>query len=939
MHRCGARGVLHVFFLISSLVTLTMAQAQAQSSPITVIPDGPKLTVSQGGQTLLTLDPMFWGPNWAFSGVRGQFQAEGDKAVLRTEGKLNRSDLPYTLEIEAAAQGNVLKVDYTLTPQESGKAGILAVGFAPGQPYNGEDALRYEAAESGTITLPVPRGGIGDGVKSFAFGEGDDAVNVQLAGPTDVSGDGGVLRIMLGSDEVSAEPMKVGMNIELPGEIRLFRSIDDVPKPENWDQWFEWTAESNTAVKTVIDMTDWLEAPAGKHGWVEMREDDLIYNEEILKVWGLNNAFAATAPEKEIADKRAAFYAKYGINCVRLHKIADGVGWAGIQSQDSAAEYDPEGLDRLDYYVAKLREKGIFVKISVSFGSPNLGPADVKHVPYLEELGELKGRNAKRLSPGGGSIFWSPEMRKVRTLQITNLLNHENPYTGTRYADDPAVMIVEMTNEESALFFSSISTMLKHERFYTWTGRKFAQWLKEKYGTKQALLEAWGQGGLNSFGETKMVDESWEEEFIIPFGNPWFWDPENLETSQKAKKPRLLDAMVFLGELQTEAYREFEKAIRDTGYKGLVMSSNWQAGSNFSHYTNLWSDAQIGLVDRHNYYNATSMLQTPGSGMLSAGMQQVINRPFSLSEWIHTPPSLLGVEGPAIIGAYGMGLNGWDISYLFQNRDQGEFSDTIFGDRWDVVSPVIMGAFPTIARHVLRDDVAESEVPAKRNVYVPDLGKGELDFRDTLKMDYDIKSLDSDKVPARSLAVARAVVDFVDEPTPTPEFDLEPYTEAGTLVSATKQLRWTPREAYDQKGYFTMDTPATKAVVGFAKGLKNDLGGIGITSQSEFATIYITAPGPEESLESAKSWIVQTIARAMNQDMVYYNHTVLKKGNGPIVMEPVHATITLPANRSQATVHILDHDGRRTGETIPVENGQITLNGAKTQAVYYEITF
>ncbi len=119
----------------------------------------------------------------------------------------------------------------------------------------------------------------------------------------------------------------------------------------------------------------------------------------------------------------------------------------------------------------------------------------------------------------------------------------------------------------------------------------------------------------------------------------------------------------------------------------------------------------------------------------------------------------------------------------------------------------------------------------------------------------------------------------------------------------------------------------------------HNLGGIGIKSLSEFATIYITAPGPEETLITAGSWIVTTIARARNNDMVYFEGAVLRPGKGPIMMEPVHAEITLPAGRNQATVHILDHDGRRTGETLESENGKLDLNSARTKAVYYEVTF
>ena len=64
---------------------------------------------------------------------------------------------------------------------------------------------------------------------------------------------------------------------------------------------------------------------------------------------------------------------------------------------------------------------------------------------------------------------------------------------------------------------------------------------------------------------------------------------------------------------------------------------------------------------------ADTMLAQPGSGYLGSGLQQVADRPFGISEWIHVYPSLYSAEGPAIFAAYGMGLQGWDSSYEFQS--------------------------------------------------------------------------------------------------------------------------------------------------------------------------------------------------------------------------------------------------------------------------------
>jgi hypothetical protein len=43
------------------------------------------------------------------------------------------------------------------------------------------------------------------------------------------------------------------------------------------------------------------------------------------------------------------------------------------------------------------------------------------------------------------------------------------------------------------------------------------------------------------------------------------------------------------------------------------------------------------------------------------------------------------------------------------------------------------------------------------------------------------------------------------------------------------------------------------------------------------------------------------------------------------------------AERPIEVVNVLDHDGRRTGRTIPVKDGRFTLDGAKDKTIYYEV--
>ena len=105
--------------------------------------------------------------------------------------------------------------------------------------------------------------------------------------------------------------------------------------------WYPF-APRNTTEPGEIGMQDWLEKPAGVHGRLVRRDDKLFYNGRAVKLWGLNNTYSTCAPAKELADKRAAFYPKYGINSVRLHKYADGTGWAGIQSAETVSRLGAE---------------------------------------------------------------------------------------------------------------------------------------------------------------------------------------------------------------------------------------------------------------------------------------------------------------------------------------------------------------------------------------------------------------------------------------------------------------------------------------------------------------------------------------------------------------------------------------------------------------------
>jgi hypothetical protein len=710
--------------------------------------------------------------------------------------------------------------------------------------------------------------------------------------------------------------------------------------------WYRFEPR-NTPQPGEIGMQEWLDIPAGRYGRISRQDDKLIYNGKPIKLWGLNLCYSACAPDKNLADRRAGFYPKYGINSVRLHKYADGSGWAGIQSADSFAEFEPEALDRMDYQVAKFKQAGIFVELSAHFGTVKAGPADMQYVPYIEEFGSFDKRN-NRIACPHSAFFYSPELQNLHIRQTVNLLKHRNPYTGLTYAEDPVIYAIEIINEQSILFYTSMAPLQKSPTLRRLVAGQFSDWLKTKYGSKDGLLQAWGQKALDGFqNDGFAAGENLDERNILPLGNPWYWDPGQLNGSQTYRRQRLLDTLEFLSLLQQKAYDRYVQAVRKAGYTGEIIGSNWQAGRALSHYANLYTDYLVGMIDRHNYFGGAnknqiinaSMLSVPGSGMLSAGMQQVIDRPFMLSEWIHVFPNEWGAEGVAIIAAYGMGLQGWDVSYMFQNRDNGGFSDRIGQDQWDAMAPQVLCLFPAVARQIFRADVKESEVTVRRNVHVPSLFKGKIGFDDKTIQQYDVKAFDSDKVPAQTLAVARSVVEFTNEYQDTPEFDLSPYEKDGWLISTSGQLQWKSGSS-KLDGCFTINTDGTKAVVGFSKDQTFEFGGVTIQPKNRFSAIYLTATEPDKDISSSQKILVVAIARARNTGMKLSESEdqILERGESPILLEPVGAKITL--NRpGTPEVHLLDHDGLRTSQSIPVQDNTFEIDGYRDKTCYYLITY
>jgi hypothetical protein len=236
---------------------------------------------------------------------------------------------------------------------------------------------------------------------------------------------------------------------------------------------------------------------------------------------------------------------------------------------------------------------------------------------------------------------------------------------------------------------------------------------------------------------------------------------------------------------------------------------------------------------------------------------------------------------------------------------------------------------------IYRGDVKEGPVISVRRVSPGELAEGKFSFSDKIVQHGDVKTF-AGTVPPEALAAGRVVVEFTKEPEASTFPNMKRYRKGSMITSATKQLAWNTAG----KGYFIVNTPGTKAVVGFARGKEIVLGNVSIQPACRFASLFITALDREETLARGKRALITAVARQSNTGFKYFtpDNRVLDNGQAPILLEPVQATIRIKGRRI-AAVQVLDQDGRPAKRTLDVSDGRFTIDGAKDKTLYYEILF
>jgi hypothetical protein len=246
--------------------------------------------------------------------------------------------------------------------------------------------------------------------------------------------------------------------------------------------WVDWSMKVTPDQPGELSAADLLDKPAGKNGPIVCRDGHFYSGENRVRFWGVNLAFGANFPTHAQADALAARFARFGINAVRLHHMDNQPFPNGIFADASLTALSPEALDRLDYFVSVLKQNGIYSDLNLHV-SRNYNhyhkTADGRDGPRADKMVDL----------------FDPELIAAQKQYASDLLKHVNAYTHARYADEPAVAIVEINNENSLFMWSADQTLRDLPAVYAAElQRQWNLWLARKYGSREALAKAWSAG-------------------------------------------------------------------------------------------------------------------------------------------------------------------------------------------------------------------------------------------------------------------------------------------------------------------------------------------------------------------------------------------------------------------------------------------------------------
>jgi len=695
----------------------------------------------------------------------------------------------------------------------------------------------------------------------------------------------------------------------------------------------------------LFDLRSLNEKVAGESGFVQVdaNGDFTLGNGKPVRFWCVNTSVGREKPfvprplgrqtEPDLA-RHARFLAKRGVNMIRLHSQVS----PDLDANPNAKITDVNVAER-DWIwrsVAAMKKEGIYTTFSPYWMVP---------MRFSKEWG-IPGDAGQSAA---GLLFFDPTLQAGYKAWLKAVLTVKNPYTGIPLAQDPALAILEIQNEDSLLFWTVNNIQGPQKRNL---GKKFGDFVTGKYGS---LAKAPWAG-------TKLEQDD-TAAGVLDFYN--IWEATQPRTGQVQQ--RLADQMEFL----TRTMRSFNQKIEDfvrneLGAKMVINAGNWRTADQirlldlerFS-YTSTEVDAVNKYVTgvhkgpnegwaivNGDTFTSPSLLNDPKP--LPTNLKQTKGRPMLITESSWVPPTGYASEGPLLISAY-QSLNGVDGYFWFATGDD-EWTPPQSANgyqpslaKWTFASPDVLGQFPGAALmyrqgYVKRGAPAVSEVRALDDLWqrrTPIIAE-EPSF-DPNRDAGDIAPSSSIKtgVSASAFLVGPVQVSYGGNPATSKMLNLSAYVDedAKKARSDTGELamNWA-------KGIFTVNTPCAQGASAFFKRQPtHKLSDVTFSSTNTYGTALAVSMDGKPLKSSAKilvqfgtqcrptNWREKATTIELDNHEKVPGYQVVNYGKAPwqVVNGALDVTIK---NSSLKKATVLDANGNAAGTVkLTAASGAVTF--------------
>lgn len=686
-------------------------------------------------------------------------------------------------------------------------------------------------------------------------------------------------------------------------------------------KWFEFKkTDPHKMRNTAIDRSDLLDAPAGKHGFIKAEKEHFYFEDGTkARFLGTNIVAEANFLSHEETDMMLDRIAMAGYNLVRIHHL-DAV-WSNPnifgENANSTLTLDSEMLDRIDYLFWQAKKRGIYLYVDGL-------------VHRRLQKGEVSDEVFEGLDNGikiNGHFERETIQRQKEYLQ--QLFCHKNHYTGLSYAEDPALVMADIHNEDSMLWRPGLKWQITTDYYKNELREMFCAWLSKKYQSDDLLRKAWYEKDKNGLDEKETI---FNNQVMLP--NDFYEDDIHCFSSRRKS-----DTYEFLFDIQVNYYCEMNDYLKnELGLRCLICGSNVPESKDAADIlANLSFEA--GFLDRHRYYNhpltteydiedgyCCNMITEPMIGFTDDinivsyfGRRCSFGVPFVQSEWNSCEPNFYSGADMVYMNAYAAMHNWNPVNFAFlQGKPRNENKIEFVFNTSD--NPVKLALHAASAAMFLRGDVQEAKTGyavklSKQDVLNPDFA-------------YDI--------PEGMPMVAKTGILWEGRKSETKlDSSLAEYVRnaGGHYVSITKEL-----ECDVNKKYFLINTPKSKGFAGFVNGIC-ELSDLTLELENEYASVILSSLD-NLPVEESGHMLLTAAAKCQNYGMRISKDgkEVINGGEKPVMIETVVGCVKLKTNKKYR-IYILDCNGQRTEKKVTVKQksgGVELLLLPENETIYYE---